>query len=141
MDKVNDWQYICVGCGEVVMAGVDFAGNCPKCHGSRWMCHWLKKPGAIPGKSAESVSQAHSSEPQGWDRIVFEKSPVGNLSRPGNNKPGPKSRGLPGDLITQLSQQGLSSRQIAADLAARGFHFSYKSVQRLLKRQKQGSFL
>jgi hypothetical protein len=49
-------------------------------------------------------------------------------------------RGIPGDLIDQLSQQGLGSRQIAAELATRGFVLSYKSIQRYFKRQQQGSF-
>ena len=141
MAEANDWEYRCTSCGHQVTVGADFNEPCPSCGSHGWMCHWLKKPGATPGKSADNVSQARSSESQGWDKIFSEKYPVENLSQPENNKPGPKSRGLPGDLINQLSQQGLSSRQIAADLGTRGFHISYKSIQRYLRRQKQGGLL
>lgn len=39
------WQNICVGCGtQVETHGADLPGQCPKCHGWRWLCHWLNPP-------------------------------------------------------------------------------------------------
>jgi len=153
MTEANDWEYRCTSCAKMITAGADFNELCPNCGGYGWLCHLISR-------------QTHTSESPGLGQNVEGViTPPGNLSQPivannrplsgetesppaklrdvslSNNKPGPKPRGIPGDLINQLSRQGLSSRQIAADLAARGFNLSYKSVQRYFKRHKQGSFL
>jgi predicted nucleic acid-binding Zn-ribbon protein len=129
MTEANDWQYICIGCGKVVMAGADFAGSCPGCGGTRWLCHWLKgttKPSEAQETgdkpSAPMISQTdNSSQPVSTDQN-------GN----GHKKPGPKA--LPvDDLVKTLSAQGLSSRVIAAKLAELGIDVSYKTIQRRLQ--------
>lgn len=132
MAEIKDWQYICVGCGKVTMAGVDFAGSCPGCGGTRWLCHWLK------GTTKPSGAQETRGKPS--EAMI---SHADNLSQPfetqqknNGSKPGPKP--LPvDDLVKKLAAQGLSSRVIAAKLAERGIDVSYKTIQRRL----QGSFL
>ena len=162
MADTNDWEYGCMGCGHLVTAGGDFNQPCLSCGGHGWICHWLKKPGArimqfseigkthndLTEKSVKKPSGDDNHKKEGWDRmseVISGSQPVlSQPDKPKNGIPannGRKQRPVPGELITQLAQQGLSSRQIAADLAARGFHISYKSIQRFLKRQKQGSFL
>ena len=162
MAEANDWQYICTGCGHLVTAGADFSQPCPSCGGHGWICHWLKKPGPktvtfpengkncsdLTGKSVGGWSGEDNHKKEGWDRMsdaISDSQPIlSQPDKPKNGIPannGRKQRPVPGDLINQLSQRGLSSRQIAADLAARGFHISYKSIQRYIKRQKQGNFL
>lgn len=132
MTEANDWQYICIGCGKVVMAGADFIGSCPGCGGTRWCCHWLK------GTTKPSEAQEMVHKPS-----APMISQGGNLSQPleteqGNNgtKPGPKP--LPvDDLVKKLADQGLSSREIAVKLAEQGISVSYRTVQRRI----QGSLL
>jgi len=133
MTEANDWQYICIGCGKVVMAGADFAGSCPGCHGTRWLCHWLK------GTTKPSEAQETGDKPS--EPMISQPD---NLSHPvsieqngnGHKKPGPAP--LPvGDLVKTLAAQGLSSRGIAAKLAEQGIDVSYKTIQRRL----QESFL
>jgi len=133
MAEIKDWQFICIGCGKVVMAGGDFAGSCPKCCGTRWLCHWLK------GATKPSGAREGGKEPS--TPMISQPD---NLSQPvsieqngnGHKKPGPAP--LPvGDLVKTLAAQGLSSRGIAAKLAEQGIDVSYKTIQRRL----QASFL
>jgi predicted nucleic acid-binding Zn-ribbon protein len=129
MPEIKDWQYICIGCGKVTMAGADFAGSCPGCGGTRWLCHWLK------GTTKPSEAQETGDKPS--EAMIPQAD---NLSQPfeteqknNGNKPGPKP--LPvDDLVKKLAAQGLSSRVIATKLAERGIDVSYKTIQRRLRR-------
>ena len=144
----EDWEYRCMDCPHVVLAGADFNEPCPKCGGHRWICHWLRRPGATAAKSADGAAQDNNCNNKGWDKTPDDKTdspPI--LSQPykpvdgAQHQNGRRRRVVPGELITQLSQQGLSSREIAADLAARGFSMSYKSVQRYLRTRSQGALI
>ena len=123
MAERKDWQYNCVGCGEVVTAGVDLAGNCPKCRGSRWLCHWLlkdhirKEPdkGMAPG------------------RIITPKTELLPLKRNGNPTPGPKIPIIPDGLIRELAGQGLGAKAIASRLAGQGIAVSAMTIHRRLQ--------
>jgi len=129
MAEMKDWQYICIGCGKVIMAGADFASPCPGCGGTRWLCHWLKQ--------ATKPSEAQKTRGKPAEPMI---SHADNLSQPfeteqKNNgaKPGPKP--LPvDDLVKKLAAQGLSSRVISAKLSEQGISVSYKTIQRRLQR-------
>ena len=154
--KEYGWRYQCWNCGHQVTLDAAFPENCPGCGAGGWWGH-LVTAGVIgkPGQENEdgiSIKNSEAMMPGGIKipyRILSQRPGAvvhGEAQNNGIFEPslgqgrGRPRRGIPGDLINQLSQQGLSSRQIAADLAARGFNLSYKSVQRYFKRQKQGSF-
>jgi hypothetical protein len=117
------WLYTCLNCGCQVNAGSDFAGNCPVCHGARWLCHLLDRDSS---KGEISLGQA----------VDPVKTPPTNLSQP-FDKPGPKPDPLLRDLVSQFSSQGLSSRKIAEEISWRGTAVSYRTVARLLAEHKQ----
>ena len=132
MTKANDWQYICIGCGKVVMAGADFAGSCPDCGGTRWCCHWFKD--ASKPSEAQEVGDKPSAPmiPQTDNMSQLFVEGQNN----GRNKTGPKPLPVE-DLVKKLAGQGLSSRMIAAKLNEQGISVSYKTIQRRI----QGAFL
>lgn len=123
----STWQYICIGCGEIVMAGAEFAGNCPKCRGSRWLCHWLAKDHSTREPVAVTAS----------GRVPIPQTELLPLKRNGNSTPGPKIPTIPGSLIRDLAAQGLGVKAIASRLADRGIVVSHMTIQRRL----QESFL
>lgn len=53
------------------------------------------------------------------------------------NTRGPKFRKLPTDLIIQLSGEGLGSKAIATRLKAQEIEISYKTIQRILRGERQ----
>jgi DNA-directed RNA polymerase subunit RPC12/RpoP len=142
MAKANDWTYICVDCGHQVTAGVDFQGDCPKCHGSRWLCHWQNKDRDNPRKPP--LEALGGIKPHGGilsqvlgPLVAWDKMNQGDPEAlPGHGRP---ARPTPERLIKELSSQKYSSRAIEKELARRGFHTSYKTIQRCLIKQKQGS--
>ena len=137
MAKANDWQYSCIDCGKLTMAGVDFAGSCPGCGGTRWLCHWIRN-GAKEDFKAENKGCKlldHMIRHSGNLSQVFINNTIRKFPENGkiSNRPGPKPQPL-GDLVSQLASQGLSSRMIAARLNELGINVSYKTIQRRLQR-------
>jgi hypothetical protein len=155
--KVGEgWLYQCWRCGHQVTLDAAFPENCPGCGAGGWWGHlvtagvigkpdqknedrtFIKNPNEMMPGGIKTPYRILSQLPdavehcEAENRGIYEPSPGRGIGRP--------RRGIPRNLINQLSLQGLSSRRIAADLAARGFNLSYKSVQRYFKRQKQGSF-
>lgn len=145
MGKVNEWLYICSKCGHHVTDGVTVYGECPDCHASSWLCHLRSQDdskGKISGNEALApvitppVILSQENEPlHNWDKITLSKSQAGK------SRLGRKQHPIPGDLIKQLASQGHSSRQIAEKLSEHGTNTSYKTVQRVLSGQRQGSLL
>ena len=121
--ELKDWQYICIGCGEIVMAGADFAENCPKCHGSRWLCHWLKK----------DYSTRESGEVTAPGQVITPPKELLPLKRHGNSTPGPKIPTIPDSLIKELASQGLGAKAITSRLAEQGIVVSHMTIQRRLQ--------
>jgi hypothetical protein len=109
------------------MAGADFAGNCPKCRGSRWLCHWLKK----------DCSTREPGEVTAPGQVITPRKELLPLKPNGNSTPGPKIPTIPDDLIKELSSQGLGAKAIASRLAEQGVVVSAMTIHRRL----QGSFL
>lgn len=152
----SGWRYQCKTCNCQVGIDTAFPKECPGCHAPGWWGH-LVTPSVLEKlnqKTEDGISIENSEimmaggitsrnriMSQLPDAVVHGGAQNNGIFEPylGQGRGRPR-RGIPGDLINQLSQQGLSSRRIAADLAARGFNLSYKSVQRYFKRQKQGSF-
>jgi DNA-directed RNA polymerase subunit RPC12/RpoP len=132
----NDWTYNCIGCGRQVTADAGFKGNCPVCGGARWLCHWVK-PGFVTDKASASIEGTFKAEIPLGQAVDLVKTPPGNLAQP-FGKPGPKTAPKLRDSVCQLASQGLSSRKIAEELTQQGMRASYRTVARLLARQKQG---
>jgi hypothetical protein len=156
--KEYGWRYQCWNCGHQVTLDAAFPEKCPGCGAGAggWWGHlattdvleklnqktedgiFIENSEVAMSGGMKSRTRILSQPPdavehgEAQNKGIYEPSPGQGRGRP--------RRGIPGDLINQLSQQGLSSRHISADLAARGFNLSYKSVQRYFKRQKQGSF-
>jgi len=158
MTKKNgaEWLNICVDCGhQLTTHGSELPGECLECHGTRWLCHLSQNdPEAAQeseisgGKPADPIKTGNGILSQGSTFNKMTKTPElsetesarvqENLTRP---RRGRKPRAVPGDLIKELSDQCYSSRQIAEELDRRGFQMSYRSIQRYLVRQKQGSLI
>ena len=108
-----------------------------KIQSHRWQTEAENKVAKMPGGIKTCAGFLSHQNNDVVRPTARNNGPVQHSLGQGRGRP---RRGIPGDLIDQLSQQGFGSRQIAADLAARGFNLSYKSVQRYFKRQQQGSF-
>lgn len=141
------WLYQCQSCDHQVTLDVAFPEKCPRCGAGGCWGH-LTTPGEdTDNKNDEVMMEWGIKIPQ---RILSQENNAVVCTGRQNNSifqqtwargPGRPCQPVPEDLIKEMDHQGLSSRKIAADLAARGFNLSYKSVQRYLRRQKQGSFL
>jgi len=154
----EQWLNVCVRCGQrKTTYGPELPGVCPGCQGSRWLCHLLNE--------AETAQESQSSGDKPMDHVntgsgilsqadrLNKMTEAAELTGPKDleapkgpeTSPGPgsgrgrKPRPMPGDLVKRFSGQGCSSRQIAEELCRRGFHVSYRSVQRYLARQNQES--
>jgi len=119
----NDWLYTCTGCGKDIMAGADFAGSCPKCRGSRWLCHWLKKDYSTRGPGGVTAP----------GQVITPPKELLPLKRNGNSIPGPKIPTIPDGLIKELAGQGLGAKAIASKLADQGIEVSAMTIHRRLQ--------
>jgi len=159
----DQWLNVCVRCGQrKTTYGPELPGECPGCQGSRWLCHLLNEAetaqeSQISGdKATDHVNTGSGilSQPDRLNKMTETVELTGSkdLEHPEDSESSPelepmpesgrgrKPRPMPGDLIKRLSGQGCSSRQIAEELDRRGFHASYRTIQRHLARQKQLHF-
>lgn len=133
----NDWQYICVGCGEIVMAGADFVGNCPKCRGSRWLCHWLSKDHDSRKRCTTEKGAINSH-----DGIMLPNklhhNPL-NDDKNGGTENHHRGRGQPEkitrELLKPFRRRGLGCKRIARELEAQGIKVHWMTVSRHLNRR------
>lgn len=123
------WRNSCVGCGEVVITnGGDQPGQCPKCKGWAWLCHWVNPPAkqstTIKGESDKGMTPGH---------IITPKTELLPLKPNGNSTPGPKIPTIPDGLIKELAGQGLGAKAIVSRLAEQGIVVSHMTIQRRLR--------
>jgi DNA-directed RNA polymerase subunit RPC12/RpoP len=145
MAKANDWLYICVDCGHQVTAGVDFHGDCPKCHRSRWLCHWLNKDKAkedtknkaLPTKMGRNEAMGICHPITSPLRAILKGDTTTPTTPQGMVKTGVKRPAVPDDLIIELASKGYGCKTIAAKLVEQGIVVSYRTIQRRL----QGSLI
>lgn len=131
MTDTETWEYRCVGCSELVIAGADFAGECPKCHGSRWLCHKVKVI-VTPEQPDQPITPPTIMSPLKLadDVRIGGKTGVGDTLKTG---PGRKQLDIPVGLIKKLAGQGLGVKQIASRLSDQGIVISYRTVQRRIQ--------
>lgn len=151
------WRYRCWACNYQVGIATAFPETCPGCGRSGWWGHLttVADNGTLGQKTGDGANMENLETimPAGIKtRNVFLSQAFDAVGRSGGENEGiPETspardrgrprRAVPEGLILELAGQGLGSRQIAADLEARGFHMSYKSIQRYFKRQKQGALI
>lgn len=105
------------------MAGVDFVGSCPKCHGGRWHCHWSEK-------NNHTKRTTRVTAPR---QVITPPGELLPLKRNGNSTPGPKIPQVPDDLIRDLAGQGLGVKAISTKLAEQGIVVSHMTIHRRLQ--------
>lgn len=139
MTKANEseWLDICVDCGNwVITRGPELPGQCPKCHGGRWLCH-LQNPAKDSEPSFAGGYEHTTPElcPPKTDAVLAKTVVDKKKVQPTNNevKRGRPPVMIPDDLIRQLSSEGLGSIRIAEKLKEKGIIISYKTVQRRLQ--------
>ncbi len=142
MTEVDDsqWLYVCTRCGNQVTADVTFHSNCPDCHGSSWSCY-LVENGSEPKTPEHQAAEPIKSQAEFCPSLINpDTSPLAPFQAH-KTRAGRKALPMPGELIKELSGQGLSSRQIAQELERWGTRVSYKTILRVLSGQKQDSLL
>ena len=92
---------------------------------------WLPQTTKLSVKETAHVVERHDGN---MSTVKAKNSTVDKLSRSVAPRPGPKSKDLPMDLIKQLISEGQGSKVIAKRLTADGIPVSYKTIQRLLKK-------
>jgi len=143
MDKVfncngqSEWLNICVDCGRrVITHGSELPGQCPECHGWRWLCH-LRNPAEEETLLSTEGDQNTTPEfcPPKNNTIVAKSLMDKKHMRPTYNedKRGRPPATIPDDLIRQLSNEGWGSIRIAGKLQEMGIVVSYKTIQRRLQ--------
>jgi hypothetical protein len=129
MAEISEWLNVCIGCGhQRVTHGDELPGECAKCHGWRWLCHWVNKPG-VTTKSTEKESAGVTAPGQG----ITPPKELLPLKQNGNSPPGPKIPPVSDDLIKELAGQGLRSKAIASKLAEQGIVVSAMTIHRRLQ--------
>ena len=129
----SNWLNICVDCGNrMITRGPELPGQCPGCHGWRWLCH-LQTP--IEKDSGGYQDSTPEFCPPILDALVAKRPMDKNTATPPDNggKRGRPRVMIPDDLIQQLSGEGLGAMRIADKLKEQGIEISYKTIQRRLQ--------
>ncbi|UCH51224.1 MAG: helix-turn-helix domain-containing protein [Chloroflexota bacterium] len=143
MDKVSncngqsEWFNICVDCGRrVITHGSELPGQCPGCHGWRWLCHLQNPTEKIEPSSAERHQDTATEFCPPKSNAVAAKTLMDKNGASPTDNGGKRGRPrvmIPDDLIQQLSSDGMGAIRIAEKLKEKGIVISYKTIQRRLQ--------
>ena len=113
----SEWRNSCIGCGHLeITHGSGLPGDCPKCHGTKWLCHLIipENPQDPPtgsdnlsdfGKVAENAKNLLKKETP--SPITTSKDRVEQFCHP-KTAPAVLSVAIPSGFLPPLTEEELS---------------------------------